>query len=115
MHDATRRRQPPRHQETPPTRRPPFIKARPGAAAVRCVRAVEQGRRYRRDPRAVTMVMIPRPGAHQDMAVRRRTLAAEDVLEVRVRRHVFTSERPFAEIMDGIYGGISQPDIGSLF
>ena len=42
-------------------------------------------------------------------------MAAEDVLEVRVRRHVFTSERPFAEIMDGIYGGISQPDIGSLF
>jgi hypothetical protein len=32
-----------------------------------------------------------------------------------VRRHVFTSERPFAQIMDGIYGGISQPDIGSLF
>jgi len=32
-----------------------------------------------------------------------------------VRRHVFTSERPFAEIMDGIYGGVSQPDIGSLF
>jgi hypothetical protein len=42
-------------------------------------------------------------------------LAAEDVLEVRVRRHVLTSERPFAEIMDGIYRGISQPDIGSLF
>ena len=32
-----------------------------------------------------------------------------------MRRHVFTSERPFAEIMDGIYGGVSQPDIGSLF
>jgi hypothetical protein len=42
-------------------------------------------------------------------------LASEDVLEVRVRRHVFTSERPFTEIMDGIYGGISQPDIGTLF
>ena len=42
-------------------------------------------------------------------------MAAEDVLEVRVRRHVFTSERPFAEIMDGIYGGISQPDVGGLF
>jgi hypothetical protein len=42
-------------------------------------------------------------------------LAAEDVLEVRVRRHVFTTERPFTEIMDGIYGGVSQPDIGSLF
>ena len=42
-------------------------------------------------------------------------MAAEDVLEVRVRRHVFTTERPFAEIMEGIYGGISQPDVGSLF
>jgi hypothetical protein len=42
-------------------------------------------------------------------------LAAEDVLEVRVRRHVFTTERPFTEIMDGIYGGVSQPDIGGLF
>jgi hypothetical protein len=42
-------------------------------------------------------------------------LAAEDVLEVQVRRHVFTSARPFSEIMDGIYGGISQPDIGRLF
>jgi hypothetical protein len=29
-------------------------------------------------------------------------LAAEDVLEVRVRRHVFTGARPFAEIIDGI-------------
>src|SRR5580698_5933518 len=61
------------------------------------------------------MVLIPAPGGHRDTAVRRRTLAAEEVLEVRVRRHVFTSERPFAEIMDGIYGGISQPDAGSLF
>jgi hypothetical protein len=42
-------------------------------------------------------------------------LAAEDVLEVQVRRHVFTSAWPFAEIMDGIYGGISQPDIVRLF
>ena len=42
-------------------------------------------------------------------------MAAEDVLDVQVRRHVFTSERPFVEIMDGIYGGISQPDIGNLF
>jgi hypothetical protein len=42
-------------------------------------------------------------------------LAAEEVLEVPVRRYVFTSERPFAEILDGIYGGISRPDIGSLF
>src|ERR1700733_2274461 len=61
------------------------------------------------------MVLIPAPGGHRDTAVRRRTLAAEEVLEVGGRRHVFTSERPFAEIMDGIYGGISQPDIGNLF
>jgi hypothetical protein len=50
-----------------------------------------------------------------DRQLRRGPLASEDVLEVQVRRHVFTSKRPFAEIMDGIYGGISQPDIGSLF
>jgi uncharacterized protein (DUF302 family) len=42
-------------------------------------------------------------------------LAAEDVLEVRVRRHVFTSERSFADVMSAIYSGISQPDIGKLF
>jgi hypothetical protein len=41
-------------------------------------------------------------------------LASEDILEVRVRRHVFDSERPFSDVMDGIYGGISQPDIGAL-
>src|SRR5580692_4542744 len=61
------------------------------------------------------MVMIPRARGHRDTAVRIGTLAAEDVLEVRVRRHVFTTERPFTEIMDGIYGGVSQPDIGGLF
>jgi hypothetical protein len=48
-------------------------------------------------------------------AVRGATLAAEDVLEVRVRRHVFTSERSFADVMSAIYSGISQPDIGKLF
>ena len=41
-------------------------------------------------------------------------MASEQVREVVVRRHVFTSERPFASILDGIYGGISQPDIGQL-
>jgi hypothetical protein len=41
-------------------------------------------------------------------------LASEDILEVRVRRHVFDSERPFSDVMDGTYGGISQPDIGAL-
>jgi hypothetical protein len=42
-------------------------------------------------------------------------LASEDILEVRVRRHVFASERPFSDVMDGIYAGISQPDIEALF
>jgi hypothetical protein len=32
-----------------------------------------------------------------------------------VRRHVSTSERPLQVVPDGIYDGISQPDIGALF
>jgi hypothetical protein len=32
-----------------------------------------------------------------------------------VRRHVFDSERPFSSVLEGIFGGISQPDIGLLF
>jgi hypothetical protein len=43
------------------------------------------------------------------------TLASEDILEIRVRRHVFDSERPFSDVMNGIYAGISQPDIDALF
>src|SRR5690349_8798790 len=42
-------------------------------------------------------------------------MASEQVLEVPMRRHVFDSERPFASVLDGIFGGISQPDIGQLF
>ena len=42
-------------------------------------------------------------------------MAAEQVLDLPVRRHVLTSERPFQVVLDGIYGGISQPDIGALF
>jgi hypothetical protein len=42
-------------------------------------------------------------------------LATEDVLEVRVRRHVFISARPFPDVINGLYGGISRPDIGDLF
>lgn len=42
-------------------------------------------------------------------------MASEHVLEVSMRRHVFTSEQPFASVLDGIFGGISQPDIGVLF
>jgi len=42
-------------------------------------------------------------------------MASEQVLEVPLRRHVFDSERPFAAVLDGIFGGISQPDIEALF
>ena len=42
-------------------------------------------------------------------------MASEQVLEIPVRRHVLTSERPFQVVLDGIYDGISQPDIGALF
>jgi len=42
-------------------------------------------------------------------------MASEHVLEIVVRRHLFTSERPFPAVLDGIFGGISQPDIGQLF
>ena len=42
-------------------------------------------------------------------------MASEQVLDVAVRRHVLTSARPFQVVLDGIFGGISQPDIGALF
>jgi hypothetical protein len=42
-------------------------------------------------------------------------VASEQVLDIPVRRHVLTSERPFQDVLDGIYRGISQPDIGALF
>ena len=42
-------------------------------------------------------------------------MASEQVLDVPVRRHVLTSERPFEDVLDGIYDGISQPDVGALF
>lgn len=42
-------------------------------------------------------------------------MASEQVLEVVVRRHVIDTERPFSAVLDGIFGGISQPDIGQLF
>ena len=43
------------------------------------------------------------------------TMAAEQVLDVVLRRHVFDSDRPFDQVLAGIFGGISQPDIGQLF
>jgi hypothetical protein len=42
-------------------------------------------------------------------------VASEQVLDIPVRRHVLTSERPFQVVLDSIYGGISQPDLGALF
>ena len=42
-------------------------------------------------------------------------MESEQVLDIPVRRHVLTSEWPFQVVLDGIYGGISQPDIGALF
>jgi hypothetical protein len=42
-------------------------------------------------------------------------VASEHVLDIPVHRHVLTSERPFQAVLDGIYDGISQPDIGALF
>jgi uncharacterized protein (DUF302 family) len=42
-------------------------------------------------------------------------MASEDVLDVLVRRHVIDSDRPVADVLAGIFGGISRPDIGALF
>jgi uncharacterized protein (DUF302 family) len=42
-------------------------------------------------------------------------MASEQVLEVLMRRHVFDTERPFSAVLDGIFGGISRPDIEALF
>jgi uncharacterized protein (DUF302 family) len=42
-------------------------------------------------------------------------MASEHVLEVLMRRHVFDTERPFSDVLDGVFGGISQPDIELLF
>ena len=42
-------------------------------------------------------------------------MASEQVLDIPVRHHVLTSQRPFQVVLDGIYAGISQPDIGALF
>ena len=39
-------------------------------------------------------------------------MASVQVLDITVCRHVLTSERPFQVVLDGIYDGISQPDIG---
>jgi hypothetical protein len=42
-------------------------------------------------------------------------MASEQVLDLVLRRHTFNSDRPFPAVLDGIFDGISQPDIGTLF
>jgi hypothetical protein len=42
-------------------------------------------------------------------------VAIEQTLEVPVRRHIIETERSFESVMDGIFDGISRPDIRSLF
>ncbi len=42
-------------------------------------------------------------------------MASVHVLDVLMRRHVFDSERPFPDVLNGIFTGISRPDIELLF
>jgi len=42
-------------------------------------------------------------------------MASEHALDVVMRRHVLASDRPFDEVLAGIFSGISQPDIAQLF
>lgn len=42
-------------------------------------------------------------------------MATARVVDVAVRRHVFTTDKPFADAMDGIFNGISRPDIEKMF
>jgi uncharacterized protein (DUF302 family) len=42
-------------------------------------------------------------------------MTSEQVLTLAVRRYVIVSDRPFQDVMDAIYTGISRPDIGALF
>jgi hypothetical protein len=42
-------------------------------------------------------------------------MTSEQVLTLAVRRHVIIGDRPFHDVMDAIYTGISRPDIEGLF
>jgi hypothetical protein len=42
-------------------------------------------------------------------------MASEEVLDVLAHRHIINSDRPFSSVLDGIFGGISRPDIAQLF
>ena len=39
----------------------------------------------------------------------------EKVLKVAIVRHVFETRRDFPDVLEGIYTGISRPDIKTLF
>ena len=41
-------------------------------------------------------------------------MASEQVLDVLIRRHIINSDRPFSSVLDGIFVGITRPDIGPL-
>jgi hypothetical protein len=41
-------------------------------------------------------------------------MASQQVLDVVAARHVFDSDRPFQAVLDGIFSGITRPDIGPL-
>jgi hypothetical protein len=41
-------------------------------------------------------------------------MASERVLDVLVRHHVFDTGRTFTSVLDGVFSGISQPDIAQL-
>ena len=42
-------------------------------------------------------------------------MASEKVVDVLLRRHVVESDRPVATVLDGIFSGITRPDIEELF
>jgi uncharacterized protein (DUF302 family) len=42
-------------------------------------------------------------------------MASEEVRAVAVRRHIIDTELPFNDVLDGIFTGISRPDINALF
>jgi hypothetical protein len=42
-------------------------------------------------------------------------MASEEVVEVTVRRYILTGSQSFSAVLDGIFSGIGQPDIGQLF
>jgi hypothetical protein len=42
-------------------------------------------------------------------------MQAEHVLVVAVKRHILDTDRSFDAVLNGIYEGISQPDIAALF